>query len=44
VCKVDSDCPKVPLGAPCKVCPNGTTSCPTSQCVNGACQIVWPPC
>jgi hypothetical protein len=26
------------------VCSNGPASCPTGECINGQCQVVWPPC
>ncbi len=42
VCKADSDCPKI--RAACKMCGNGSASCPTSTCVRGQCQVNWPAC
>jgi hypothetical protein len=41
-CKQDSDCPQ--LGAPCQQCPDGSSACPTSTCVNGMCQSSFPSC
>jgi hypothetical protein len=44
-CTTTADCPKTPpLGAPCKICPNATPSCPQYSCVNGQCSIIYPPC
>jgi hypothetical protein len=42
VCKQDSDCP--PIKAPCELCSDGSTSCPSSTCVNGQCEVSWPGC
>jgi hypothetical protein len=41
-CTSDEQCPT--LGAPCSVCPDGTTSCPTSVCVANQCEVFFPPC
>jgi hypothetical protein len=44
-CTTNADCPTPGgIGAPCKICPNGTTSCPSGLCVGGSCQIGYPPC
>jgi hypothetical protein len=41
-CMTDADCPQV--GAPCRICPDGTAACPTSFCENGACQVTFGGC
>jgi hypothetical protein len=41
-CKADSDC-VAPL-APCKLCADGTSSCPEAKCVSGRCEVSFPSC
>ena len=41
-CKTDADCPVI--GAPCKLCPDGTAACPRSVCTNGQCGAVFDTC
>src|SRR5258706_2235091 len=36
MCKTAADCPQ--LGLPCVKCADGTTSCPSVDCVNGQCK------
>jgi hypothetical protein len=41
-CKADSDCPLIRIA--CKDCPSGQPSCPSSRCLAGQCQVVFPEC
>jgi hypothetical protein len=41
-CTRDADCP--PSRAPCVSCSDGSEACPTSVCVNGACQVKLASC
>ena len=41
-CTTASDCP-LP-GAPCELCPDGTTACPIVDCVAGQCGYQFPAC
>ncbi len=41
-CKTDADC--VVIGAPCKLCADGTFACPMSSCRNGQCTAVFEGC
>jgi hypothetical protein len=41
-CKVATDCPQ--LGIACQQCPDGSTSCPKVDCVNGQCVGSVPAC
>jgi hypothetical protein len=40
----DADCPSPALDAACKLCPDGSPSCPGGLCLDGQCQIGYPPC
>lgn len=40
-CSSDADCF---IGAPCRICPDGTAACPAASCVNGACQVEFGGC
>lgn len=40
-CTSDADCPQIDA---CPPCPEGGTSCPTSVCMNGQCDVAWPGC
>ena len=41
-CKSDADCPVI--GAPCRMCPDGTAACPRSFCADGMCRADFPTC
>jgi hypothetical protein len=41
-CTSDTDCPAI--GAPCRVCADGTAACPRSFCENGACKAEFKTC
>jgi hypothetical protein len=41
-CKTDADCPVI--GAPCKLCADGTEACPRSFCSNGLCMAAFDSC
>src|SRR6516162_2015892 len=41
-CTTSADCP-LP-GAPCELCPGGTTACPLVSCVSGQCSYSFPSC
>lgn len=41
-CQSDADCPQ--LRVPCPICPDGTSACPQSICVNGQCSLAFPTC
>lgn len=41
-CKTDAECPVI--GAPCKLCADGTAACPRSFCSNGQCMAVFESC
>jgi hypothetical protein len=41
-CKVDTDC--LQPGAPCKLCPDGSSACPKTWCNNGVCAYAFPGC
>lgn len=42
ICMVDSQCPAV--GAPCKECQDGGSTCPVSRCVEGQCAVKYNEC
>ena len=42
MCASDADCPA--LGAPCRLCVDGTSACPRSFCSDGQCRIDLPAC
>jgi hypothetical protein len=41
-CMSDEECPVI--GAPCRICPDGTAACPKSFCANGVCQATFEGC
>ena len=41
-CKSSADCPLI--GAPCELCPDGSTSCPSVECIEGQCVGSFPGC
>ena len=41
-CKANTDC--VQAGAPCQLCPDGTTACPSVECIGGKCVGSFPTC
>lgn len=41
-CQTDKECPV--SDAPCEKCPDGTTACPESKCVEGKCEMTTPVC
>lgn len=41
-CSSDAECPQI--GAPCRICADGTAACPRSLCVNGACHVDFAAC
>jgi hypothetical protein len=40
-CSSDDECV---IGAPCRICPDGSAACPKASCVNGACQVEFGGC
>ena len=40
-CSSPTDCATIDV---CQLCPDGSTSCATSDCVNGQCVTTWPGC
>jgi len=40
-CTEASDCAVIEM---CMLCTDGTSVCPTAECVNGECETVYPPC
>jgi hypothetical protein len=41
-CSSDADCPQI--GAPCRLCADGTAACPRSLCINGQCGAEFEAC
>ena len=41
-CSSDADCPQI--GAPCRLCADGTAACPRSFCTNGQCGAEFTTC
>jgi len=41
-CQADSDC--LVIGAPCRICPDGSAACPRATCTNGQCGAVFDGC